>query len=1206
MFFGLNTLTDARKFQKLLQQVLNSVLLVQVESPSKQLCTGWLITDRLLVIPDYVGTENDSFTCFLNTEDLGLSDPVKARLVYRSSAAGKGLTPSLLELAHPLPFVQLPLEAENPIIDDPVFIVQYANGLGNPSISVGHVRSYDPPWLYHDASTEPGSGGSPIISFSRGTVIGMHVRSDVTSQKNSGPPVASLLDGFKSSPYWDTIRRYHKLADINAIIPESIPAPVTTQWNEVLVKAALTWNFNPDELSETEKKEIEPYVVDKSSPRWAVKPHDRVAILQSVPADEVKNYLPSDGAIARASGSATTGQRVINRIFERADYDLQQVPEEELPYWLQAVRWFGPLKKDLPSPADVNRVLERRRIRSELRIVGGDDFKGRVQELERLKNWHRSDDGPIQITGIGGIGKSALISHFALSLPDQAVLLWLDFDSPQIAPDDAVSILKVLAEQLATQVEGFVFKTDLTDPASKTWEPIAEELAADLSRATTNAAPLLVMDGFEVAQHVKRYQEVWSLLETVLGKCPNLRIAISGRSALGQLSLRGKANPEPVVLKGMDESDAKALLAAAKITQPAIVDKIIEISKGIPLVLKLAVHYVDKGGKMEELLEKLPQELVEGYLYQRILERVMDNNLKPLVEKVLVLRKITVPILSIFKDDLPQGYGEDETFEALSREMALVSDPASNEGIAVTSIGGESLQLRPELRAATIKLLEIKDAKTVKEVDEKAVRFYQGADLEKNENRAELLYHLLRLDEWREANQYWHPACAPLLKYAADDLPDTAAESRRWLKDQLSAVMTGVKDDYRIWEQDALIQIHEQSARGHGRGISGTLQLRDERSAESPLLVFDALELWNSGDALGALHLLTNNAANSPLIVRNQRVLQALIERSQGKFPKADATLQAIGSEPWNDRANGALEQLALQAARIRLAVRLDIERAFLKDLVSNAGFHADALKEFFYSRYFVVPYLTELVSDAWGLESAGSHFSLPATERELAQFADVLDRRSRPLPGFLQFSLDHPNLEALFNANGIAGDVPAEVSAVDAQRAFAASGAYRWKAASSSFLLRQFVQVADGKYEVMDPLALGVVFTLAAFRGFEMSVITRGFSERSIDGFLVRVAKNVSYSVVPPVNSLQKEMLLDLLYTESGVYSKSVFRETPSRPFTSGYVPSEGAEGSLKSIFAIGDEKRISVGLYLAGPDPLEMLCRRLLGLPDAYKFYA
>ena len=95
-------------------------------------------------------------------------------------------------------------------------------------------------------------------------------------------------------------------------------------------------------------------------------------------------------------------------------------------------------------------------MRSRLLGIAGPDFRGRAEELGRLREWYKDQRaGPMVISGIGGVGKSALIARFATSLPANTLLLWLDFDRADLAPDDAVSVLGLLADQVTVQVEGF-------------------------------------------------------------------------------------------------------------------------------------------------------------------------------------------------------------------------------------------------------------------------------------------------------------------------------------------------------------------------------------------------------------------------------------------------------------------------------------------------------------------------------------------------------------------------------------------------------------------------------------------------------------------------------------------------------------------------------------------------------------------------------
>ena len=262
-----------------------------------------------------------------------------------------------------------------------------------------------------------------------------------------------MLQLLRKSSAWDEIARHHKLADVAAIrrvLGEPTPATAAPAQSTELVGAAVRWSFDPATFPDDAVERLRPLVVEPSARRWTLPTSARASLLQSAGSLE---------ALREARGTEAAdhpGQQVIDRILQGPPYSLDEVPEQALPYWLQATRWFAGIVPSLPSPAEVNRTLERRRMRSRLEEIGGPGFRGRAAELDRLREWHRdAAAGPMVITGIGGVGKSALVARFALELPQETVQLWLDFDRADIAPDDAVSVLRLLFDQLATQLEGF-------------------------------------------------------------------------------------------------------------------------------------------------------------------------------------------------------------------------------------------------------------------------------------------------------------------------------------------------------------------------------------------------------------------------------------------------------------------------------------------------------------------------------------------------------------------------------------------------------------------------------------------------------------------------------------------------------------------------------------------------------------------------------
>src|SRR5262249_37771972 len=146
-------------------------------------------------------------------------------------------------------------------------------------------------------------------------------------------------------------------------------------------------------------------------------------------------------------------------------------------------------------------------------------------------------------------------------------------------------------------------------------------------------------------------------------------VIVSGRAPVEGVTLAGR----PVVgrhLTGLPERAARAWLTDRRISDPAVLDAVLSASDGVPLLLKLAVRLLEAGGEIP-LPAELPRALVDGYLYQRILDRVVDKALQPLARDALVLRRLSVAMLGdVLADRLPPGVDAQAAFTRLTREMA--------------------------------------------------------------------------------------------------------------------------------------------------------------------------------------------------------------------------------------------------------------------------------------------------------------------------------------------------------------------------------------------------------------------------------------------------------------------------------------------------------------------------------------------------------
>src|SRR5262249_3962052 len=153
--------------------------------------------------------------------------------------------------------------------------------------------------------------------------------------------------------------------------------------------------------------------------------------------------------------------------------------------------------------------------------------------------------------------------------------------------------------------------------------------------------------------------------------------------------------------------------------------RVLELSRGIPLILKLATLLVEKGGSVGDLPDQLPPAIVDGMLYHRILDRVIDAELKPVATALLVLRRLTPemvePVLgpiyaahpALQLPERPVG----DWFADLAREAALVE-------------GQDALRLRREVRSAALGLLERDQPELVAALDRAAAAWYATRDVD--------------------------------------------------------------------------------------------------------------------------------------------------------------------------------------------------------------------------------------------------------------------------------------------------------------------------------------------------------------------------------------------------------------------------------------------------------------------------------------------
>jgi V8-like Glu-specific endopeptidase len=916
---GIFTISD---LQERLTALSAAVVRVLGDHPGQKeasgLCTGWFLTPRLVIAPGYAVVprkpSSDRFTN-IRVQSYGPEgEPWECQAVAGPEALGQGLlkvapdewAAGLLILERPWPGPLLEFSFDTPERGDLVTVIQFPEARPPPSVSFGQVRAVNGTVLSYDASSVGGSGGAPVLDRNW-RVVGMHMGYDGQQNFNSGLTRAALMEMLRTFASWPEISQLHRIADSDAALRQlhesSQQTTETPSSPPSLLWAALLPAFDSDALTPADREALHAKVVDPKAPRWVLRPDERRSLIQSA------GSLAALREHLRPGNSKDPAYRAISALLKGPPYRTSGANEEELAWWIQISSWFEGIAPRLPGPDQFAKLLARCRVRARLERAMGRDFRGRAGELRSLRSWYKARKRPLLLTGVGGIGKSALIARFALSLPRNTLLLWLDFDRADLAPDDAVSVLSAITEQAEAQLEGFKAPA-LT---SNAWESNATELGKRLATAlSSERSALLVLDSFEAAQYAERYQELWPVLEAVTKPLHTLRVAVTGRAPVPGLTLRDR-KAVPIHLPGLSHADAKAWLQSKGVRDAKVLKRVLELADGIPLILRLAVRFVEAGGRVADLPEKLPPAIVAGYLYERILNRVQSPEFKPLAMGVLVLRRLSIEMLTPVLGGLltfPSGE-QSEWFPELTREMSLVE-------------GTQTITVRPEVRSATLRLIEREHGELVRSIDERAAKWYASLNSDDPTALAELVYHRLRLGDIVGAEQVWRPECGALLIFAAEEIRDNAA--RKWLEARLGNLTTGVAT-LALWEQDAHTRILGARTRRLDRNVSRILKERSQRTPDSPLIFQEAFELRERGKRKQAVALLESVGEAKGPIERNRIALRALLANDADDRVAADVLLSRIDNHAvWSDRRNGSLEALCVQAARIWVRTDLDAE----------------------------------------------------------------------------------------------------------------------------------------------------------------------------------------------------------------------------------------------------------------------------------------
>lgn len=599
----------------------------------------------------------------------------------------------------------------------------------------------------------------------------------------------------------------------------------------------------------------------------------------------------------------------------------------------------------------------------------------------QIRRWLGIEEkSPLVIYAAGGVGKTTLISKFLLDhmqVPEELKFpyIYLDFDNPRLSLNDPNTILTEAIRQLSVQypnarktLEQFLHgervrsvhqQTDRSDTILDSKGAAREvEAAGSVSRFARlvsqiirrssqegdYSVPLLiVLDTYEEVQYRGFKQEIqlWNLMDSIQKEFPTLRIIVFGRAPLEQVPTSSTATTIHQ-LANFDQASAEAFLKRLGVEDSSVASNLYNSVGGNPLSLKLAAEIyrregvqpglVSKGWRDSFLFFSASEALVQGQLYQRILNHIHDGDVRKIAHPGLVLRRITPELIKEVLQGpcgviVADNYRAQQLFDALGREVALVT--MESDG---------ALSHRADLRRIMLSYIRRDKPQQTEEINRLAVDYYsrkQGLPA-----LAEQIYHRLQLcQSEKEINSIWEPGVEEFLRGAIEELP---VESKPILASYLGIRLK--REDLEAagiaeWERYTARSANELVKLGHYEQALGLLHERKERTKGSPLHLIEARALAST-DHWSAANKVVHKALEAASVSGNRKemldsmLLAAEILQNKGEVDKADDYFEQAGNvaATLNDQRNQILAmvqrmKLRRKPKRVSELETLDLSR---------------------------------------------------------------------------------------------------------------------------------------------------------------------------------------------------------------------------------------------------------------------------------------
>lgn len=477
---------------------------------------------------------------------------------------------------------------------------------------------------------------------------------------------------------------------------------------------------------------------------------------------------------------------------------------------------------------DADDVTQRIANQDFVERVGGADlslFVGREALLKALHRlWQMKDRPTVLVEGPGGIGKSLAVARFfqvlltdsdAATRPD--AILHLDFDLPNMQRATAFDMTIEIVRQLALRWSpnpasglqgllralggrgGFVgadstrsfssHSVETRDYRSRETpsEVLEEALGLFGARRRHPLRLILFADSFERAEVLDEVAatNVARIVNVLRAAGVDLMVIYAARAYVQPARLSKGARPSRQSVKRFTQGEAvdylvgKAHQRGIDLTRKAAA-RANQVIKGWPLGLRIAVSMLDSRPDSFDPADWLEQigkgdRSVQATLYERLLSRINDDNLRRLAKPGLLVRRITPEVIGqvLAKPcGLPAETDAADLMVKAEREGQLFWRDSADPG---------ALWHRQDLREIMLPVLRLDVPKTVaRDIHDAAVAYYsiKTDDI----SRAEELYHrLCRGDARTEVGLRWRASAGQRLVGSLGELPAPAAAMVRLL-----------------------------------------------------------------------------------------------------------------------------------------------------------------------------------------------------------------------------------------------------------------------------------------------------------------------------------------------------------------------------------------------------------------------------------------